>query len=173
MPIRTRLEIVGTPFSDEIAALDALNEMMLEAAEKTKKAVEPQWLQEAQHYPPKAKLPFEFATEKSRNYYFWAIVKGRGPGRYVRTGKLKESFFMRLLQNERGITFILGTDSDIAKWVVDSFDKRRRYQVPGHRNTGWLPIADTANFWLDVADEQFMKEVTTIYAHYNAKRRNR
>lgn len=172
MPIRTRLEIVGTPFSDEIAALDALSEMMLEAATKTKQQIEPPWLEEARHYPPPAKLPFRFATEKSRNYYFWAIAKGF-PGRYIRTGKLKQSFFMRLLQSKKGITFILGTDSDIAKWVVDSFDKRRRYQVPGHRNTGWLPLADTANFWLEAAEERFMKEVTTIYAQYNAKRRNR
>lgn len=172
MPIRTRLEIIGTPFSDEIAALDALDEMMMESAEQTKRIIEPQWLQEAGHYPPQAKLPFQFGSEKSRRYYF-AVVAKRFPGRYVRTGKLKESFFMRLLQNERTVTFVLGSDSDIAKWVVDSFDKRRRYQVPGHRNTGWLPIADTANFWLDVADQEFMKQVTTMYAAYNAKRRNR
>lgn len=173
MPFRTRLTIVGTPISDEIAALDALDSMMVEAATKTKAVIEPQWLEEAQHYPPQAKLPFQFATEKSRNYYFWAIVKGRGPGRYVRTGKLKKSFFMRLLQNERAITFVFGTDSNIAKWVVDSFDKRRRYQVPGHRNTGWLPIADTANFWAVAAEDEFMKQVSTMYAQYNAKRRNR
>lgn len=172
MPIRTRLQITGTPFSDEIAALDALSEMMLEAAEKTKAIVEPQWLAEAQYYPPPAKLPFQFATEKSRNYYFWKIAK-RFPGRYVRTGKLKESFFFRLLQNDRAVTFVLGSDSTIAKWVVDSFDKRRRNQVPGHRNTGWLPIADTANFWLEVAEEEFMKQVTIMYAAYNAKRGNR
>lgn len=172
MPIRTRLEIVGTPFSDEIAALDAIQAMMLEAAQKTKQTVEPQWLEESQHYPPPAKLPFKFGSEASRRFYF-AVIAKHFPGRYVRTGKLKSSFFMRLLQSQKGVTFILGTDSDIAKWVVDSFDKRRRYQVQGHRNTGWLPIADTANFWLEAAEEDFMKQVTTMYAQYNAKRRNR
>lgn len=172
MPIRTRLQIIGTPFSDEIAALDALDSMMMEAAEKTKQLIEPQWLAEAQYYPPPAKLPFQFGTEKSRNYYF-AVIAKRFPGRYVRSGKLKQSFFLRLLQNERAVTFVLGSDSEIAKWVVDSFDKRRRYQVPGHRNTGWLPIADTANFWLEAAEQEFMKQVTLMYAAYNAKRQNR
>lgn len=172
MPIRTRLTINGTPFSDEIVVLDSLPQLMVTAAEKTKQIIEPQWLQEAQHYPPAAKLPFQFGTEKSKRYYF-AVVAKRFPGRYVRTGKLKESFFMRLLQHEQGIDFILGTDSTIAKWVVDSFDKRRRYQVAGHRNTGWFPIADTAHFWLAAAEEEFMKQVKTLYIQFNAKRRNR
>lgn len=173
MPIKTRLTITGNAISDEIAALDAIDAMMMEAAQKAKQIVEPQWLSEAQYYPPPAKLPFQFATEKSRNFYFWKFVKGRGPGRYVRTGKLKESFFFRLIQNDHAVTFLLGSDSTVAKWVVDSFDKRRRYQVPGHRKTGWLPIADTANFWLEVAEEEFMKQVTIMYGQYYARRSNR
>ena len=172
MPIRTRIEFRGTPFSDEIKVIEALPQLMLQAAEKTKKVIEPPWLQEAQYYPGAAKLPFDFATPKSKRYYF-AVIAKRFPGRYVRSGKLKQSFFMRLLQHEKGIDFVLGTDSDIAKWVVDSFDRRRRYQVAGHRNTGWLPIADTAHFWLDAAEEDFMKQVRTLYAKFNAQRRNR
>ena len=172
MPIRTRLTIVGTPFADEITALETIPHLMMTAAEKTTAIIKPNWLAEAQYYPAAAKLPFAFGTEKSRRYYFGVVAK-RFPGRYARSGKLKQSYFMRLLQHESGIDFVLGTDSEIAKWVVDSFDKRRRYQVRGHRNTGWLPIADTAHFWLEAAEEEFMKQVKTLYAQFNARRRNR
>lgn len=173
MPIRTRLIINGTPFRDEINAIDALTAMMLEGAERTKRIIEPQWLDEARYYPPPAKLPFQFGSEKSRNYYFAVIVKNKRGGFYVRTNKLAQSFFMRFLQSRRGVEFVFGTDSDIAKYVVGSFDKRRNLQVPGHRNTGWQLIAATAAFWLDAAEDEFMKQMPKIYAEFNARRQSR
>jgi hypothetical protein len=174
MAIRTRIIVNGEPLRNEINAMNALDEMMTEGAEKTRKQIEPHWIEEAGHYPPPAVLPFAFATEKSRRYYFAVIVgKNKGKGRYVRTNRLKQSFFMKLLNTQRGVEFILGSDTDIAKWVVDSFDKRRRYQVPGHAITGWQRIADTAAFWLDAAEEQFLKEMPTIYANFKVKRQNR
>lgn len=173
MPIRMRLIVQGNPYAAEVAALDALDAMMLEAARQTKAIIEPQWLSEAQYYPPPAKLPFQFGSEKSRNYYFAVIVKGRRGGRYVRTKQLQQSFFMRFLQSQRGIEFTFGTDSDIAKHVVGSFDRQRNLQVPGHRNTGWLLIATTAAFWLNAAEEDFLNRMPTIYAEFNARRQSR
>lgn len=173
MPIRMRLIVRGNPYAEERAALDALDSMMQEAATQTKAVIEPQWLSEAQYYPPSAKLPFQFGSEKSRNYYFAVVVKGRRGGRYVRTKRLQQSFFMRLLQSQRGIEFVFGTDSTIAKHVVGSFDRRRTLQVPGHRNTGWPLIAATAAFWLNAAEEDFLNRLPTIYAEFNARRQSR
>jgi hypothetical protein len=173
MAIRTRITIDGTPFSDEISALEALNAIMEEAAIITKNEIEPHWLAEAQHYPPPAKLPFRFATERSRRYYFAVVVKKGFPFRYVRTNKLKDSFFMRFLKRNDAIEFVFGSDSDIAKWVVGSFDQRRQYQVAGHRNTGWPLIAQTATFWLEATEEAFLKRVPDVYAKFNVRKQNR
>lgn len=174
MPVRTRLIIKGTPFRDEINAIDALEEMMLEGARRTQEIIEPQWLDEASYYPPPAKLPFQFGSEASRNYYFAVIVKNkRGKGRYVRTNKLKQSFFMRFLQSRRGVEFVFGSNSAITKHVVGSFDKARNLQVPGHRNTGWPLIAITAAFWLNAAEDEFMKQMPIVYAEFRSKRQSR
>jgi hypothetical protein len=174
MPIKARLIIQGTPFRDEINAINALEEMMREAAQRTQEIVEPHFLQEVAHYPPAAKLPFGFGTEKSKRYYFGVIVKNkRRGGRYVRTGQLQQSFFMRFLQSRRGVEFVFGSSSDASKWVVGSFDKRRDYQVIGHKRTGWFPIASTANYWRDVAQDEFMKMMPVVYAEFKSKRQNR
>lgn len=173
MPIRTRLIIKGTPFRNEINAIDALDEMMLEGARRTQEIIEPQWLDEASYYPPPAKLPFQFGSEKSKNYYFAVVVKNKRGGRYVRTNKLKQSFFMRFLQSRRGVEFVFGSDSNITKHVVGSFNKARNLQVPGHRNTGWLPIAVTAAFWLNAAEDEFMKQMPIVYAEFRTRRQNR
>jgi hypothetical protein len=136
MPIRTRLIIQGAPFRDEINAIDALEAMMIEGARRTQEIIEPQWLDEAGYYPPPAKLPFQFASEKSRNYYFAVLVKNKRGGRYVRTNKLKQSFFMRFLQSQRGVEFVFGSDSDITKHVVGSFNKARGCRLRSQPHSG-------------------------------------
>jgi len=175
MPVRTRLIIQGTPFSDEIAAIEAIDEMMIEGAQETTKVIQPLWLDEATYYPPPAKLPFQFGSKKSRNYYFAVIVKNRksSGGRYARTKKLQQSFFMKLLQSQRGVEFVFGSNSDITKYVVGNFDKNRNHQVPGHHNTGWPLIADTTAFWMTATEEDFLKRMPTIYAKFDARRQNR
>ena len=180
MAIRTRLTVNSEPIHNEIATLDAFHEIVEEAGAETERIIKPQFLAEAQYYPPPAKHPFEFETDKSRRWYF-AAINGRIPGvtiptsggRYRRTGRLKESFFVKTVTSEGQFQIVLGSDSSIIKWVQGTFDRRRRYQVRGHRNTGWQLIAPTANFWLDAAEETFLEIIPTMYATWDVTRQNR
>ena len=180
MAIRIRLKVDATPILNEIATIDAFNDMVKQAADETRDIIAPHFLDEATHYPPAAKLPFEFNTERSRRWYF-AAVNGRIPGvtiptsggRYRRTGKLKNSFFVKVFLRDGSFEIVLGSDSDKTKWVVGSFDRNRNYQVRGHRNTGWQLIAPTADFWLDAAEDEFLKRIPVIYANYDVTRQNR
>lgn len=91
--------------------------------------------------PPPAKLPFEFATPKSKRYYFWAVKQGliaTSNGRYVRRGKTPygwrtdvevqgNEYIIRIANTWNKSLYVYGTLS------ATGFDTR----IPGHKNTGW------------------------------------
>lgn len=86
-------------------------------------------------YPGPVSKPFEFATPKSRAYYFWKF-KGKIP--YQRTGGLGQSWFVTADNRKNDGFIIFGNSSTIAAFVFGpGFAITRQQQVPGHRNTGW------------------------------------
>lgn len=138
--------------------------------------IAPEALSEMQHYPPPAKLPFDFGSEVARNEYFAKIRKGLVPtsnGRYVRTGGLAASMFFTGTSTKGQFVFKAGTRSAIAKKVVGSMDANRDERIPGHINTGWPLLRNTVNFWLEAADEEMQKEVESIYVAYRSTKKNR
>ncbi len=79
-------------------------------------------------YPGPAHHPFEFATDRSRRYYF-ASRKGKLP--YRRTGDLGRAWKVNIdrRQNDGAISVV--NRSPAAIWVIGN------RQVEGHRRTGW------------------------------------
>lgn len=73
--------------------------------------------------------PFQFSTDKSRRWYFWAF-KGKLPR--IRTHQLATSWFVDL-QLGTG-TIIIYNAKSYAKYVYGS---ATQLQVPGHLKTGW------------------------------------
>jgi len=84
-------------------------------------------------YPGPVKHPFEFATAKSRRYYFW-LRKGKGP--YRRTGHLLESWTIEVQASVTDGFITAVNTASYAQWVIGD------RQVPGHRNTGWYRASD-------------------------------
>lgn len=89
-------------------------------------------------YPGPTFLPFEFATDKSRRYYF-AKRRRAGLGPYVRNS---DPYSQRLgpswATESRGrMNAAVGTRVTYAPWVQDV-----RRQIPGHRLTGWITDAE-------------------------------
>ena len=97
-------------------------------------------------YPGPAVYPFEFATDKSRRFYFWRF-KDRIP--YQRTGAFGAAWsvvvngqvggglfgllagFITARPQTGRITLDILNESDAAQYVYGP------RQVPGHANTGW------------------------------------
>lgn len=107
-----------------------------------------------QYEPGPAKMPFEFASEKSRRYYFWLVSQGKvktANGHYVRSHKLS-----------KGWRVGISADEDI---VVMSAENRVKYerwvsgprQIRGHAATGWVQRQKTIAFWTEAAAESTMK----------------
>jgi hypothetical protein len=158
---------------EEFAALSAIPQIVQQAGEKTREVIGARFVEQAQVYPASAKLPFAFATEKSRRWYF-AAVQGRiagvtiptSGGRYARTRGLANSFYARTIK-EQGVFLIeFGTTYPASIYVLGTFDGRRKRQVPGHRNTGWQDIAFLAQRTSEEAIEFFGKTVGTTYSQF-------
>lgn len=176
MVIQARLITEGNALQADIDSLSALNAIVSEAGQKVLTAIAPDALSEMRHYPPPAKLPFDFGSTDERNAYFDKIRKGLVPtsgGRYARTGALAASMFFTGLSEAGRFTFKAGTRSKIARKVVGSMDASRDVRTPGHVRTGWPLLRDTVNFWLDAADEEMKKQIDSIYIVYRSSRKNR
>src|SRR5262245_22938892 len=82
--------------------------------------------------PGPVKYPFEFATAKSRRFYFWAF-KGQIP--YKRTGAIQRGWSVLITRSgEKSYIEIFNKD-DAAQYVYGDLPRQR--QVTGHKNTGW------------------------------------
>lgn len=79
-------------------------------------------------YPGPTHHPFEFATDRSRRYYF-ASRKGKLP--YPRTGDLGRAWRVDIDRRRNDGMIAVRNTSPAAIYVIGAF------QVAGHRNTGW------------------------------------
>lgn len=83
-------------------------------------------------YPGPAVLPFEFATVKSRRWYFAnRVPSGSKKGRYQRTGDLAQEWIVEV-DRRRNEGFMSVRNTDPAAIYI--FGNR---QVSGHARTGW------------------------------------
>lgn len=86
---------------------------------------------ELQTEPRPAVLPFAFATEKSRRWYFANKVKGKRGGRYVRTHKFSRGWVARIVISDNAVALSINNPEKATKYITG------KRQVPGHRITGW------------------------------------
>lgn len=103
--------------------------------------------------------PFQFATDKSRRYYF-ATHKGG----YRRTGAVLQWRIVLQAFSGRTVDITFENAAPYAKWVFG--DAKGAHQVPGHRRTGWknvgtvLPaetaavLADLSEAWVEVVSKR-------------------
>jgi len=110
-------------------------------------------------YPDsRAKHPFQFATAKSRRYYFYLVNNGLVPTDgygYVRNGGYANSWNVDIDQTGNEYRVTLYSTFPAAKYVGGE------RQVPGHTNTGWIkynPILAEAG---DFANRQFFEIVSS------------
>lgn len=142
------------------AFLDAYPELALETLRDGFNAhIKPDLLHELRYYPGEVVHPFQFATPKSRRWYFFAVHTGliKTDGRaYIRTGQFAQgwdtdvtigdgSIVMSVTQTLRATRFITGNR-----------------QVPGHRRTGWQLHAPTIAFWREAAQEQAVEDLNKL-----------
>lgn len=176
MVVQARLETRGDALQDDIDSLRALDEIVQEAGQKVLTRIAPYALEEMRHYPPPAKLPFDFGSKAARDEYFDKVRRGLVPtvnGRYARTGQLAASMFFAGRGAKGQYAFRAGSRSKIARKVVGGFGSSPDIRTPGHINTGWPKLSTTVNYWLTAADEDMKKEVHSVYIAYRSTRKNK
>lgn len=112
--------------------------------------IKPFFLDELRYYPRPAVLPFQFATPKSRRWYFWAVRTGRiktSNGRYQRSGALGAGWQVSLFFSDSAVGMAVRNPRKEVKYVTG------KRQVPGHANTGWPKHEETILFWQGAAVE--------------------
>ncbi len=133
-------------------------------------------------YPQKAVHPFQFATAKSRRFYFWLVRTGRvktDGTRYLRNGQYARSWkLIGEMRAGRYVATIL-TTWDGAKWVggtlVKNVSQARKPQVAGHKRTGWQLSSVVAQKQYEMLAydfaELFEDEIGSQFAQLNTRRR--
>lgn len=86
-------------------------------------------------YPGPAVHPFEFATAKSRRWFFANI------GHYVRKGKPPLGWTVQIDMRRTGSELIIYNEWPASIYVYGGVTQR---QVPGHKRTGWGGDFETA-----------------------------
>lgn len=158
MSIRSRIIAVADPYAHMAQFAAAIPDEMDAVGREVFQRLEQPLLTDLRTYPGSVVHPFQFATEKSRRWYFAAIASGiirTSGGRYQRTGGLADSWQVDYLLNENGFIIRVKSDYKGTKYVVGSFDRSRNYQVPGHKNTGWRLVLPVVDRWLDIAKKDF------------------
>lgn len=104
-------------------------------------------------YPGPVVHPFEFATDKSRRWYFAnKVKKGSRGGSYARTGKPPLGWTVQIDMRRTGSELIVYNQWNKSIYVYGGVSQR---QVPGHRRTGWGSD-------LDIAAQLAQEEATSL-----------
>lgn len=171
--IRSRVVTVVDPLEELIGFADNIISVVEEIQQEVYDEIQPILLYELQHYPGPAKHPFEFATKKSRQWYFWAIKEKKIPTdgkRYIRQYKFRDSWEIDLEKvGAAEWQLVVKNSYSATKYIVGTFDKRRDYRVPGHINTGWLLVRETVKFWQNAFIEEFTKRFNQYIHRTQAK----
>lgn len=127
------------------AFIEAYPDLALETAQDAfNRQIKPGLLDELRHYPGPVQYPFEFATAKSRRYYFWKF-KERIP--YQRSGGYGDGWQVVITVSDNAVVMSVRNSYPAAKWIGG------KRQVPGHRKTGWPLYGETIDFWREPAIE--------------------
>lgn len=100
--------------------------------------------------PGPVSSPFQFATEKSRHAYFATDGFGKGIP-YVRTRTIASAFMVTPVLSADNLDIMLDNPEPGSVYVYGP------RQVPGHKTTGWTPLAEIVEKAQDYADEQVVE----------------
>jgi hypothetical protein len=157
MVASSRLTLDVKPFQAIEKGIDSVPDAVYAIADEATDYADRNNLPAIREYPPRLAVhPFEFATEKSRRFYFAVIVPRLGnSGRYERTGGLKNSW-KTVRQRGNGVySATLQSNKQWALFVVGNLARQR--QVAGHQNTGWQYVAPKIENWQSDLLSQFFK----------------
>jgi len=185
MPIRARVETRGK-FTSPIKRLDSeLTQRFTKSANLAFKTVAPLFLTDVANYPPPSKHPFQWSSDPSANrraqqWWFAKVSSGQiatSGNRYIRSKQLAKSFKPDLVLDGGNAAMVIKSNARDSKgrfryrWVVGTFAKRdgKRWQIIGHKRTGWFYIQDVTNKWL----LQFGEIMTREFGQVDVNIRNR
>lgn len=165
MVVRARVTVTDTGTVQTLLA-DAPN-LVRVVADDVAEIYAPQIKRVMAQEPSLARHPFEFATPKSRRWYF-AAVSGKIPGvtiptdgkRYLRTGQLSRGWSVYVQQRGERVDVVVDNPARAAVYVGGSMSltnpsRAAQRQVPGHRNTGWQLWVTRLNPLLESVQTEF------------------
>lgn len=137
--------------------IDNLNDVFNDAMLDTAIELEQSYIPRLREYPDtRAKHPFQFATAKSRRYYFYLVNNGLVPTDgygYVRNGGYADSWNVDVSQSGNEFSISLYSTFHAAKYVGGD------RQVQGHTNTGWIKYNPILNEASEFANRAFFETV--------------
>ena len=176
--LKANIDFIPQIFNDYAEAYaQALNEVAMSAGDAAYNAVEAPLLNELRYTPRKVKYPIEWISERQRKAFF--ATNGFGGGiPYRRTGRAKNSWYVKNATTKNGYRLSVGSTWDGAQFVYGTLNFRStrealRPMQKFHRNTGWVPVSETVAFWIDAMEETFEKEFRNGISTYKIKRRSR
>jgi hypothetical protein len=166
MTVRTTLSVSTNVEDDLLVYLEQFNQANEDLVRDVMDDIAPDLLDELTFMPGTPASPFVWsnnkeANDRARRWWFWAISAGdvRTDGRhYIRTEQLVNGWSIEILSEGETTRVKLENPSSVLPLVQGSLaqniSQAGRFQIPGHRNTGWILVAITVNFWLGEAFPQ-------------------
>jgi hypothetical protein len=177
MPISTRLEVDIQPIEELSYFMTDFQSEVYRIAGYTADEVQPYLLDELYYYPPPAKHPIQWTSERQRKFVM-AKLRRENNIPYSRTYSLRKGWRVGLAQVADGFAFQVQNDAEYTQFVVGSLAKdtsrARAYQQQFHRKTGWVLASDTITFWFDAfyerLNENVQQELSYIAGDVNTRR---
>ena len=120
--IRSRVIVNTRPLDDLDTGIRNYENQAFKAAEAEYAAMQPAMESDMRFYPPK--------PPKSK---------------YRRTYRLRRGMKTRLIRRGDRIDIVAESEAPYSKWVVGTFDRRRKFQTRQHRDNGWALVASTVD----------------------------
>lgn len=132
--IRTQVIVNNQPLIEMQRFVNDFERITGDLGEDIGRKIVPQLLDEMQHYPP--------------------VPAG---SRYKRTYRLRRGMVARVVRSGNEVRLVAESSAPYSKWVVGTFDRRRKYQTAKHKKTGWPLIANTTDFWQQAFVDEYTK----------------
>lgn len=146
------------------AFLEQGNEIVAQVGEDVTELITPLVLDELRFTPRKRVYPDEYpwTSDTQRKAYF--ATNGFGAGiPYKRSGGLSRAWKVEGRTDNGVFTLTLSNSAPGARFVVGSLAQSRaeaaRFQQRFHALTGWPLAYDTAQFFVEAAEEEFERQV--------------
>lgn len=152
--IRSRVILNTRPLDDLDTGIRNFENQAFKAAEAEYNAIKPAFEADLRFYPPKP----------------------RG-SRYKRTYRLKRGLKTRLLRKGDRIDIVAESEAPYSKWVIGTFDQRRKFQTRQHRDNGWPLVATTVDRYQQRFRTGYRQRMSKVFgadgARFGATIRNR